>query len=71
MNKVKQDGRTFVEISDLKMGVNARQMEQDERGKLRDRKDQNVDHKCQKFAKDFTDHYAEISEVFPVFKRLK
>ncbi len=61
----------FFEIEDIKMGVDARQMEKNEEGVLHDKVDQDKNHSSYKFAAKFTEIYEDIAKVYPIFARLK
>jgi hypothetical protein len=61
----------FFEIENIEIGVEARQLEKDKNGVLKDKVVQDVNHRAYKFAQKFTEIYDEIAEVYPVFKRLK
>ncbi len=53
------------------MGVDARQMEQDEKGVLHDKVNQDLNHRSYKFAAKFTEIYDEIAKIYPIYARLK
>lgn len=74
--KVKKQAKSgpserFFEIEDIKIGVEARQLEKDAAGILRDKIVQDPNHRAYKFSQKFTELYDEIAEVYPIFKRLK
>jgi hypothetical protein len=61
----------FFQIEDIKMGVEARQLEKDKDGILRDKVVQDPNSRSYKFAAKFTEIYDEIAKIYPVFDRLK
>ncbi len=60
-----------MQIGDIKIGVEARQMEKDSKGCLVDKKVQDPTAYAYKFAQKFTEIYDEIAKIYPIFSRLK
>lgn len=56
-----QASHRLFEIGDIKVGVEARQMERDKDGILRDKVVQDPNHRAYKFAQKFTEIYDEIA----------
>ena len=70
--KTVNEGQTkYVEIGDIQMKVEARQMEKNAKGELVDRKVQDQNAASYKFAAKFTQLYEQIAQVYPIFTRLK
>ena len=58
-------------VNGIKLGVDARQIEISQNGTLTDKKVQNLNSPCYKFAKIFSDLYDYIAEYYKIFDRLK
>ena len=58
-------------INGIKLGVDARELEISKNGTLVDKKIQNLDLPCYKFAEIFSNLYDEIGKYYKIFDRLK
>ena len=58
-------------VKDIKLGVDARELEISGNGTLTDKKVQNLNSSCYKFSEIFSNLYDEIAKYYPIFDRLK
>ena len=61
----------FFYVNDIKLGVDAREMEISQNGILIDKKNQNLNSPCYKFAELFSNLFDDIAKYYPIFDRLK